>query len=191
MSIPEKDKSLLTDKEKERLTDPNLDSNIKKRNNLIVKRKIQSWLNDAGDVLFALENMNETKVKDSIEDENVYAMFKIIKTLLDKMDFEPVQGYPQHPFTIIRYTRDGARYIRKIRAGESDLERNWQVQEFVRYLKQCYHSDPKEESLAYKKYRVNRENKELRIQIKQYGLKQPDYLPGEEEDNANREEPPK
>jgi hypothetical protein len=183
MSIPEKDKQFLTVKEKERLADPKLEPNIKKRNNLIVKRKIQSWLNGAGDVFFALENMSEPQVKDSVDDENVYALFKIIKILLDKMDFEPVQGYPQHPFTIIRYTRDGVRYIRKLRAGESDLERNWQVQEFVRYLNKCYQGDPEKESPAYKKYRSNKENKRDRELCKQYGLKQPDSLPGEEDEN--------
>lgn len=182
MSIPEKDKQFLTVKEKERLTDPNLDPNIKKRNNLIVKRKIQSWLNGAEDVLFALENMNEPKVKGSVEDKNVYAVFKIIRILLDKMDFEPVQGYPQHPFTIIRYTRDGVRYTRKIRASESDLERNWQVQEFVRYLNKCYQSDPEKESLAYKKYRLNRENELTRERCKRYGCKQPDSLPEADEE---------
>lgn len=162
---------------------PPIDSNIRKRNNIIVKRKIQYWLNDANDVFFALEHLKDTKIEDVFPDEDIFAVFKATEKMLDRLHFAPVQGEPQHPFIVWPHVVTYKDWMKEKqlqpsslaakgrRATPSDFERNWQVQEFVRFLKQCYHSDPDKESPAYKKYRRKREYKEIIDGCTRHGLR--------------------
>jgi hypothetical protein len=182
MSVPRKDKSLLTPTEKDRLKNPPNDPNIRKRNNLIVKEKIKRWLNDANDVCYALEHLKDTKIEDVFSDEDIFALFNATEKLLGRLHFEPVQGEPQHPFIAWHHVVTYKDWIKDKqlqpmtlaakgrRATSSDFERNWQVQEFVRFLKLCYHSDLEKESPAYKKYRIKRHTRELAEACKKHGM---------------------
>jgi hypothetical protein len=156
MSIPQKDKPLLTLKEKDRLKNRPIDPNIRKHNNIVVKRKMQYWLKEAKDISFALDHVNETKLDGTFPDEDIFALFNLIKKLLDKLNFGRVDGDPYHPFVIGHYRSEF--YAR--RAKVSDLERNWQVDELAMFLNNCYHSDrEKAEAAAYKNY-YNKKMKE-------------------------------
>jgi hypothetical protein len=194
MSIPRKDKSLLTPTEKDRLKNPQTDPNIRKRNNLIVKEKIKRWLNDANDVCYALEHLKDTKIEDVFSDEDIFALFNATKNLLGRLHFEPVQGEPQHPFIawhhVVTYKdwmknkqlAPSSLAAKGRRATLSDFERNWQVARHVKFLENCYHSDPEKESTAYKKYRRKREYKELIEACARHGLR---FLDQTEEEYVN------
>lgn len=185
MSVPRKDKPLLTSIEKDRLKNPPIDPNIRKRNNLIVKEKIKRWLNDANDVCYALEHLKDTKIEGVFPDEDIFALFNATEKLLNRLNFAPVQGEPQRPFIAwfdVVTIKDAKKYKDASpgtlgtfarRATPSDFERNWQVQEFVDFLKQCYHSDLKKESPAYKKYRRKREWRELIDGCARHGIRPP------------------
>jgi hypothetical protein len=170
MSIPQRNKTLLTPTEKDRLKNPPMDTDIRKRNNLIIKRKIQYWLDAANDILYALDNIKGSQANDIFSDGDVFTLFSLTKKLLNKMGFSPVVGAPQHPlivFNDVIKTKD-RRSIAKYdigakvgmtatftrRATASDFERNWQVQEFVKSLKDFYPSNQEmeERSPAYVLY---------------------------------------
>ena len=87
MPIPQKSKDFLTATEKERLLDRNLNPNIRKRNDLIVRNKILSWVKNSDDVLLALQKVPTKKLKEEIDDNYVYILFEIVKELLDLRDF--------------------------------------------------------------------------------------------------------
>jgi len=185
MSVP-RDKPLLSPTEKDRLKNPPIDLNIRKRNNLIVKEKIKRWLNNANDVCFALEHLKDTKIEGVFPDEDIFALFNATKKLLDRLHFGPVQGEPQRPFIDWPHIVTHKDWMKNKqlspmtlafklrRATPSDFERNWQVAEFVRFLKGCYHSDPEKESFAYKKYRRKREYKEIIEACTRHGIRPPD-----------------
>jgi hypothetical protein len=175
MSIPSKDKPLLTATEKERLIYPKLDSKTRKRNNLIVKRKIQSWLSDSEDVLYALEHLTEEQLEKTVQDEEVYSLFKVSEILLDKLNFARVEGQPEHPFItwFILPPAGGEIKVASRRAKDSDFERNWRVKEHVKVLQRSYSSDPEEESPAYKKYREEKEYQEIVEACKKHGMRVP------------------
>jgi hypothetical protein len=185
MSVP-RAKPLLSPTEKDRLKNPPIDPNIRKRNNLIVKEKIKRWLNDANDVLFALNHLKDTKIEGVFPDEDIFALFNATDRLLERLDFAPVQGEPQRPFIVwmdvvtpkdARKNKDAtpgtwANFGR--RATPVDLERNWQVQEFVRNLKRFYPNDREKESPAYKAYRKRREYRQVIEGCKRHGIRPPD-----------------
>jgi hypothetical protein len=163
MSVPMKDRSLLTPKEKERLKNPPNNPNIRKRNNLIVKAKIGRWLNEAKDIYFALDHLKDTKIEGVFLDEDIFVLFITIEKLLERMHFGPVLGEPQYPilpYTTIATEKDAMKQ-KEIqpgivlewwrRATPSDLERDYQVQEFAKNLSQ-YYPDDLNESPAYKLY---------------------------------------
>jgi tetratricopeptide (TPR) repeat protein len=87
MPAPKSDKPLLTAIEKERLADKNLDPNIRKRNNMIVKNKILSWLNSAEDVRFALNHIHVRKLKKELNDVYINTLLDIVRDLLDLCDY--------------------------------------------------------------------------------------------------------
>lgn len=87
MPVPKKYKELLTAKEKERLSDFNLDPLIRKRNDLIVRNKVLSWIKSSHDALFALERVSTKKLKEEIDDDYIYLLLEIVKELLDLKDF--------------------------------------------------------------------------------------------------------
>lgn len=168
MSVPSKNRSLLSQTEKDRLKNPPNDANIKKRNNLIVKEKIKRWLNDANDICFALDHLKDTKIEGVFPDQDIFAVFGAIEKLLDRLDFAPVEGEPQHPVIsrlhIVtgkdwKKNKDltpGAIGLQHRRATPADLERNWQLEEFVKFLGDHYPNKSEERSPAYKKYRDKR-----------------------------------
>jgi hypothetical protein len=164
MTAPKLGKLLLTDEERKRLSDRDLDPAIRKRTTLIVKRKIQNWLNQLEDMQFALENLNETQLENTIADGEVFSLFKLIETLLNKLNFVPVKGPVENPFVqnFTTHASEESLAVKQVirRAKEADFERNWRVQEFVRFLKECYH-DVKKESPAYMKYRLERQHRAI------------------------------
>jgi len=159
MTSPIQGKLLLSDKERERLFNPNLDTATRKRNNLIVKRKIKNWLNQAEDVIYALNFLTDTQLERTIPDSDVYALFKVTEALLDRLNFAPVKGETDNPYVDYFSTvlRDFPKSIRR-RAKESDFDRAWKVQKHVEALQSRYPHSPENESPAYKMYREKRES---------------------------------
>ena len=207
MSVPQKNKSLISPTEKDRIKNPPVDANIRKRNNIIVKRKIQNWLNDANDVLYALDHLKDSKAEDIFSDDDIFTLFRLIKKLLGKLNFSPVKGEPQHPIILwldIVKNKDlknikeqdagatpGTLATFARRATPADLERNWQVQEFVRFLKQCYPSNPEmeEKSAAYKSYRQKKEYRMMKEEFSKIGMRVPSMWGGVDMEAENKEEP--
>jgi tetratricopeptide (TPR) repeat protein len=87
MPIPKKCKEFLTATERERLLDRDLDPIIRKRNDLIVRNKVLSWIKSSHEVLLALEKVSTKKLKEEIDDDYIYVLLEIIKELLDLKDF--------------------------------------------------------------------------------------------------------
>lgn len=175
MTAPKRGKLLLSDEERKRLSDRELDTATRKRNNLIVKRKIQNWLNQAEDLLFALENLTETQLENTVSDSQVFSLFKVTEKILDKLNFAPVEGTVDKPFVswFVLPEAGGEVKVAVRRAKESDYERNWKVQEHVKALRCSYHSDPEKESSAYKNYREDREYQEIVKTCKRVGMRVP------------------
>jgi len=87
MPIPKPNKPLLTAIEKERLSDRDIDPIIRKRNEMIVRNKLMSWLNNADDALFALEHLSTRKLRKEMSDNYIYELLEIVRELLDLKDF--------------------------------------------------------------------------------------------------------
>ena len=87
MPIPQKSKDFLTATERERLSDRNLNPTIRKRNDLIVRNKILSWVKNSDEVLLALQQVPTKKLKEELDDNYIYTLLEIVKELLDLKDF--------------------------------------------------------------------------------------------------------
>jgi hypothetical protein len=87
MPVPKPYKPILTATEKERLVTRELDLSIRKRNDMIVRNKILSWLKNSADVLFALEQLSTRKLRKELDDNEIYTLLEIVRELLDLKDF--------------------------------------------------------------------------------------------------------
>jgi tetratricopeptide (TPR) repeat protein len=87
MPMPKPNRPLLTATEKERLSDRDIDPIIRKRNDMIVRNKLMSWLNNADDALFALEHLSTRKLRKEMDDNYIYRLLEIVRELLDLKDF--------------------------------------------------------------------------------------------------------
>lgn len=87
MPIPPKCKDFLTATEKERLLDRNLNPTIRKRNDLIVRNKIISWVKSSHEVLLALQQVSTKKLKEELDDDYIYVLLEIVEELLDLKNF--------------------------------------------------------------------------------------------------------
>ena len=130
MPAPKPDKPLLTAKERERLSDKNLDPNIRKRNDMIVRNKILSWLNKSDDVYFALEHLQTRTLKKELSDNDVYGLFWVGLKLLKILDFAPVENLSGVPVVSkpIDSTGDPKKDTWVRQATESDFERNYTIE---------------------------------------------------------------
>jgi len=152
MSSPKQGKILLSDTERERLFDQNLDSTTRKRNHLIVKRKIKNWISQAEDVVYALRFLTDTQIEQTIPDGDVFALFEATEMILDRLNFAPVHGEPDNPFVTYAATvlRSDPKGIRR-RAKESDFDRALRVQRHAENLRDYYLTNDKYDT-AYKIY---------------------------------------
>lgn len=135
MSIPKPTKGLLSAREKERLeqrfvnpdapkeeTDKLID--IRKRNDLVVRNKIKSWLNNIDDIKFILRHLPAKQLRKTISDDEVYSLLELVETLLDIMDFMPV-GFTEKEIEYQgKKTKTTMQYVEKsiIVAPQSDGE---------------------------------------------------------------------
>jgi len=144
---------LLSDTERIRLFDRELDTATRKHNNLIIKRKIQNWLNQAEDVTYALKFLTDTQIKQTISDTSVFALFEATENVLDRLNFTPVRGEPDNPYVVYAATvpREDPKAMRQ-RAMEADFERNLRLQRHAEALRKYYSTDDKHDT-AYKIYR--------------------------------------
>lgn len=130
MSTPKPDKSLLTAIEKERLSNKNLDSGIRKRNDMIVRNKIKAWLTKTDDVRFALEHLSTRKFKKELDDDDVYELFWLGLEFLKMLDFAPIEnlsGVPVVSKPVITSEKDqNDAWVH--RATEKDFERNYRLE---------------------------------------------------------------
>jgi hypothetical protein len=169
MTAPKQGRLLLTDEERRRLFDQNLNTAVRKRNTLIVKRKMQNWFSQTEDVIFALEHLTETQIEQTISDDDVFALFKLSEIILDKLHFSPVRGDPGNPFVSFFARIPNEKFPQTItrRAKESDFEKNWETQQHLLELqKHCPSPNfPDLESPAYRDYRQKREAKPNRLSI--------------------------
>ena len=127
MPIPPKSKDFLTATEKERLLDRNLNPTIRKRNDLIVRNKILSWVKNSYDVLLALEQVPTKKLKEELDDNHIYILLEIVKELLDLKDFGKLYSIGEEKAIVINpFTFHSNRHNRSEKphtANEEDLER--------------------------------------------------------------------
>lgn len=158
MTAPKKDKMLFTNEERKRLLDSSSDAEIRKRNSLIVRRKIKNWLNQSEDVLFALDFLSEKQLERTVDDIEIFMLLKTIELFLYKLNFVPVKGPIDNPYVTWCLDSDNGKLIANMsrRAKESDFERNWQLQKHIEALQELI-SMHLEEEPAYKKYREDRE----------------------------------
>lgn len=157
MSIPKPDNPLLTATEKERLSDKNLDPNIRKRNDMIVRKKIKSWLTKTDDVVFALEHLSTRKFNKELNDEDVYDLFWLGLELLKILDFAPIEnlsGIPvvSKPVVTPEKNQNDA-WVR--RATEKDFERNYYLDLIKEELENMVSTND-----LYKQYRFKMETPE-------------------------------
>ncbi len=127
MPIPQKCKDFLTATEKERLSDRNLNPTIRKRNDLIVRNKILSWVKNSDEVLLALQQVPTKKLKEELDDNYIYTLLEIVKELLDLKDFGRLYNIGEEKAIVInpfkfhsnRHNRGGKPHA----ASEDDLGR--------------------------------------------------------------------
>jgi len=65
----------------------NLNPTIRKRNDLIVRNKIISWVKSSHDVLLALQHVSTKKLKEELDDDYIYVLLEIVKELIDLKNF--------------------------------------------------------------------------------------------------------
>jgi len=150
MSIPKPKKSLLSATEKERLKqhyispdlpDEEVDklSNIRKRNDLVVRNKIKSWLNNIEDINFVLQYLPKRQSRKIISDDEVYSLLRVLESLLEVLVFMPIEQTTRGQAIVS--TTSTKEMVR--RANEADYERNRRLWQFANVLKEHY-SSPEE-----------------------------------------------
>ena len=102
MPIPPKCKNFLTATEKERLLDRNLDPIIRKRNDLIVRNKVLSWILSSHDVLFALHHASTKQLKKELDDNYIYVLIEIVQELLDVKDFGKLYNIGEEKAIVVK-----------------------------------------------------------------------------------------
>ena len=157
MSAPEPGKPLLTAIEKERLSDKNLDPNIRKRNDMIVRKKIKSWLSKADDVGFALDHLSTRKFRKELDDEDVYELFWLGLEFLKILDFAPIEnlsGVPLVTKPVVTSEKD-QNDVCVVRATERDFERNYHLDLIKEEIEKMVSTND-----FYKRYRFKMETPE-------------------------------
>lgn len=158
MPIPQKCKDFLTAKEKERLSDRNLNPTIRKRNDLIVRNKILSWVKNSDEVLLALQHVPTKKLKEELDDTYIYTLLEIVKELLDLKDFGRLYNIGVEKAIVINpfkfHSNRHNRGEKPHTASEDDLERIFVLESA---LEDIIALVPKpHECAAYEKYKGNR-----------------------------------
>jgi tetratricopeptide (TPR) repeat protein len=156
MPTPKKSKEFLTAKEKERLSDWGLDPIIRKRNDLIVRNKVLSWIKSSHDVLLALNQVSTKKLKEEIDDNYIYILLEIVKELLDLKNFGRLYSIGEDKAVVVNpFTFHSNRHNRGEKphtASEEDLERIFVLESA---LEDIITLIPKpNECAAYEKYKA-------------------------------------
>lgn len=187
MSIPTPGKPLLTATERERLIDRSPDANqdIRKRNDLIVRNKLKSWLKNAEDVNFILHHLPTRQISKAVTDEDVYELLDIVKALLAILDFIPVEKNSYNQYIVVKpvdtkHTYYPPREFPKeawVRlANETDYERSRLLSQYLDIMKE--HITPSDNP-EFKRYSKKKQYQEAKAAFKKIGLNMPEM---EEED---------
>lgn len=112
---------MLTTKERDRLINREKEGNIAitHRNDLIVRTKLQKWIDDIPDILFILEHLPERQLKKKLVDSNVFQLQYISEKLMELLDFKPIFGPLDMPEEWIVKTKRGER-----KATDEDIQRS-------------------------------------------------------------------
>jgi tetratricopeptide (TPR) repeat protein len=78
--------SLLTQKQKERIIDAELNPEIRKHNNFLVKNKLASWLGNIDDALFIVNNFPGRALYKELNPEQVNKLFDLLITMIQIVD---------------------------------------------------------------------------------------------------------
>ncbi len=68
------------------------DKKARATNDLRVKRKLSSWLDNLTDVALILEHLPDDKTRSAISDVNIYSLLYLVERMLEIKNFYPVVG---------------------------------------------------------------------------------------------------
>lgn len=126
---------MLTKTERERLEKrENETPSIRARNELVIRNKLGTWLNDLDDVLFILERLPEKQLRTVFaDDEIVYKIFDLAKKGPELRKFNQIYGTPEKPFVVDWVGNEKPRP-----ANYDDVYRAGLVQDVIDDLKEKY-----------------------------------------------------
>ena len=137
---------LITELEKKRLTDEELDPGQRRQNTYRVKEKVRAWAEAATDIKYALDHLSPKAAANVLDDQDLYKILDVAIAVAKNRDFAPVYrtgfGYiairnHMSPFDMIITKKDGVQYkIEDWVRPSSDAEplRNQQLLERLRVL---------------------------------------------------------
>jgi hypothetical protein len=139
--------ALLTPTEKDRLLnqvpDPKLsDKELRKfrndlyHNNMIVRRKIKTWLEASEDIIFALNHVPISRLRKDISDDEIFRIFHVGLQFITALSFQPVDEI-DNEFLVIASSDPVASNIGEIYtryASEREVTRNLKLKQIAAYL---------------------------------------------------------
>jgi tetratricopeptide (TPR) repeat protein len=158
MPAPKPDKSLLTTTEKERLADKNIDPNIRKRNDMIIRNKILYWLNNAEDVRFALRHIHVRKLKKELNDIYINTLLDIVRDLLDLCDYSKIYDIGKEVIVVKPFeTHHNPNYLPNPKPRTANNEDFQRIFSLETALEEINNLIPEyNESLAYEKFKAKK-----------------------------------
>jgi hypothetical protein len=89
---------MLTNIERERLENRgSIDSATRARNELIVRNKLEKWLNDSLDADIIMDHLPEKQIKKLLTDGHAFILLSVAIKTMSLLDFRPVEGNITNP----------------------------------------------------------------------------------------------
>jgi len=143
---------LISELEKKRLIDEELDPGQRRQNTYRVKQKVKTWAEAADDIKYALDNLSSKAAANILDEQDLYKILDVAIAIAKNRDFAPVYktrfGYiairnsiPLSPKASVEFRENGGIFHPNDKIGDwirpsSDAEplRNQQLLERLRVL---------------------------------------------------------
>jgi hypothetical protein len=164
MSLPKTKEGLLTAKEWQRLQDNDLDPKIRVRNDMIIRKKLDTWLSGSKDAFRVLDYISRKHIKNIASDEIIFSLLDMVEELLFYSDIGPIFGKPEDAIVVNDTAQNNIKrieidnmkdihteyfYREKRLATESDFEKLLRIEKGLALIKGLFIAD----TSAYKHYK--------------------------------------
>jgi hypothetical protein len=68
------------------------DKKVRAANDIRMKKKLSAWLKNVPDALLIIENLPEDYIRETVSDNDLFKLLKLVETGMHILDFSPVGG---------------------------------------------------------------------------------------------------